>query len=278
MNNPESVPTGRALDRGPSADIFAGTASYYARYRPGYPDELIRGVAGMAGLDSSSCVIDVGSGTGHLTVGLAPLVGAIVALEPAPDMNREAEAAAQRAGVTNLTVVEGEAGDLEGFENVQFDCACFAAAFHWTDRERTLVVLDRIVAPGGAVVVVSGAAAAERPAWQDVVDGVRTEFLGAPRRAGSGTYDHPCDRHEVVLARSAFSDVSARSFSWTRSSTVDELVGRQLSFSFSAPGHFGDDLPRYLDTLRSALEPFAGDGVVQERLAAEVLVARRPVA
>lgn len=271
-----AAPADGAHDRGPSGNLFAGTASYYARFRPGYPAELVGTVARMAGLGSTSRVIDIGSGTGHLTVSLAPLVGTIIALEPSPDMNREATDAAARARVTNLTVVEGDSNDLERFEVAEFDCACFAAAFHWTDRDRTLLALDRVIAQGGAVVVVSGAAAAERPAWQDAVDKVRTDFLGPVRRAGSGTYDHPRDRHEVVLARSSFSEVFARTFSWTRSSTVDELVGRQLSFSYSARGLLGADLPRYLDALRAALAPFADNEVVAERLGSQVLVARRP--
>ncbi|MCX5163710.1 hypothetical protein OOK39_31250 [Streptomyces sp. NBC_00264] len=43
----------------------------------------------------------------------------------------------------------------------------------------------------------------EPPAWLDVVVEVRTRYLGAERRAESGTHTHP----KEVLARSPFSRI-----------------------------------------------------------------------
>lgn len=90
---------------------------------------------------------------------------------------------------------------------------------YWTDRNTLLSALDELVTPGGAVVVVGGPAPGfiEPPAWLDVVAEVRTHYLGPDRRAGSGTYTHPKNSHQDVLARSPFSRIDVAR--WDRTVT-----------------------------------------------------------
>ena len=40
--------------------MFKGTAPYYARYRPGYPPELLVRLAAAAGLDGTGRLLDLG--------------------------------------------------------------------------------------------------------------------------------------------------------------------------------------------------------------------------
>lgn len=54
--------------------LFTGTASYYARYRPGYPPDMFTTLEHRLGLDGTQRVLDLGCGTGQIAVGLAPLV------------------------------------------------------------------------------------------------------------------------------------------------------------------------------------------------------------
>ncbi|MGL5865596.1 MAG: class I SAM-dependent methyltransferase [Dermatophilaceae bacterium] len=237
---------------------------------------MVAGIARAVSLTGSSRVIDIGSGTGHLTLELASHVCEVVAVEPSAGMNEQLRLGAARLGIDNVSIARGDSEDLDQFRADEFDAAFFAAAFHWTDRDRTLEVLDDIVRPYGAVVVISGASPVEPPAWQAAIDQVRHRFLGPERRAGSGTYTHPAERHEVVLARSAFSNVTAEMFTWSLESTVDELVGRQLSYSYSSPILLAEDLPRYEESLHTALSEFATDGRLSEQLHSETLIARRP--
>ncbi|MFE9171679.1 hypothetical protein ACFYNZ_19550 [Streptomyces kebangsaanensis] len=111
------------------------------------------------------------------------------------------------------------------------------AAYHWMDRDRVARDLDRIIEPGGAIALASrGAPGDLEPApWRQVVDEVRTRYLDPERRAGSGTYSHPKERHQDVLARSPFSQVDTARWAHALTRTVDEVLGRVLSLSYSSP-------------------------------------------
>lgn len=90
-------------------------------------------------------------------------------------------------------------------------------------------------------VLASGSAPGDlEPApWRQVVDEVRTRYLGPERRAGSGTYSHPKERRQDVLARSPFSQVDTARWDHTLTRTVDEVIGWTFSLSYSSPAQLG---------------------------------------
>src|SRR6266702_2438779 len=74
--------------------IFHGTAWYYARYRPGYPQELFDLLRGRFELDGTGRLLDLGCGTGQLAVPLAPLFEEVVAVDVDAGMLAELNAVA----------------------------------------------------------------------------------------------------------------------------------------------------------------------------------------
>ncbi|MEU1599124.1 hypothetical protein ABZ468_41535 [Streptomyces sp. NPDC005708] len=152
------------------------------------------------------------------------------------------------------------------------------AAFHWMDRDQTLRDLDRLIEPNGAVVLASGGAPGDlEPApWLQVITDVRTRYLGPERRAGSGTYSHPKERHQDVLARSPFSNVETARWDRTVTRTLDEVVGLQFSYSYSSPAQLGDHKDAFERDLRQALSEFNPDGVFDEVARTEAIIAIRP--
>jgi hypothetical protein len=44
--------------------LFTGTATYYSRFRPRYPPELLRLLVEHAGLDGTGRLLDLGTGPG----------------------------------------------------------------------------------------------------------------------------------------------------------------------------------------------------------------------
>lgn len=78
--------------------LFGSAVAYYARYRPGYPQDLVDAVAARAGLDGTQRVLDIGCGTGQITIPLARHARAILAIDPVADMLARGCEAAQAAG------------------------------------------------------------------------------------------------------------------------------------------------------------------------------------
>jgi hypothetical protein len=146
------------------------------------------------------------------------------------------------------------------------------------DRDAVLQMLAEMTWPGGGVVVVSGGAPEDReaPPWEAVIAAVRERWLGPTRRAGSGIYTHPRERHEDVLRRSPFADVDT--VTWTRRVTrdLDSLVGLQFSYSYSAPALLGDNFDAFEADLRAALTNFEPSGTFSEDVRTEAIVAVRP--
>ena len=104
--------------------LFRGTAPYYARYRPGYPIELIERLASAAGLDGRGRLLDLGAGTGHLAVPLASYVDEVVAVDPEPEMLAELP--------SHIRAVHGRAEDVDASWGT-FRLVTVGRALHWMD-------------------------------------------------------------------------------------------------------------------------------------------------
>ncbi len=252
--------------------LFGSAAEYYARYRPGYPQGLVDTLAARAGLDGTQRVLDIGCGTGQITIPLARHAREVVAIDPVADMLTRGRQAARAGRAGNITWVEGEASQIAALAAPGADLAVFAASFHWTDRPAVLAALDGVLAPGGAVIVINDVLGdSEQPDWVHAITRIRARYLGARRHAGTAIYSH-----REVLASSAFCAVDTLTWSWSRQLTVEEVTGLQLSYSFSTPALLGDKAPAFSSDVRAAVLAMYPAGVVTEPFRVEVLIAARP--
>lgn len=253
-----------------SPDLFAGTASYYARYRPPYPDEFFRHVVARFGLDGTGRLLDVGCGTGQLAIPFASHFADAAGLDPDLAMLAEAARVARQAGVTNARWIQGRDEELERLseEIGRVRLATFGRAFHWVDQAATLRALDRLIEPGGGVVI---AADGERiwhvdGDWQHATQAVIRRWLGDVRRAGSGIYAVRHAPFAETLAASAFSRVECYSITVERFPTIDEIVGYLYSTSFCSHFVLGDKRAGFEADLRATLEALNPAGRFSEML------------
>lgn len=127
-----------ASHRALSADSFARGADVYERIRPGYPKE----VSDLLGL--SKIVLDIGAGTGQLT---RDLPGRVFAIDPSPEM------AAALSSLPSVYAWRAKA-EATGLIDDSVDAVTCAQTWHWVDTETASAELDRIVRPGGKVLLV----------------------------------------------------------------------------------------------------------------------------
>lgn len=262
-----------------SPDLFASAAPYYSRYRPQYPEAFFQHVVERFDLNGAGRLLDLGCGTGQLTIPFAPHFTEVVGLDPDPAMLAEAAEAARRVGVANARWVLGRDSDLErlGGELGQLRLAVFGRAFHWMRRDAVLRALDALIEPGGGVVIVADA---ERiwhidGDWQRTTQDVIRRWLGEFRRAGSGMYSVKPTPFEETLGASAFSKVELYSVTVERFPTINDIVGYLYSTSFCSPHVLGDKRAGFESDLRAALTAINPLGQFSERLEFEAWLARR---
>ncbi|MCO5176425.1 MAG: methyltransferase domain-containing protein [Thermomicrobiales bacterium] len=256
----------------PEDRLFEGTAWYYARYRPSYPTALIDWVVGEGGLDGTGHLLDLGCGTGQLTLPFAPHVAIAFGVDPDTAMLAEADDAAQHAGVHNVRWLEGRAETIETLADqiAPLRITVMGRSFHWMPPDATLAALDRLTEPEGSVLLTGdgcGIWTGELD-WQVIVRTTLRDWLGTERRAGDSTYRVAHDPWEDILARSAFHRFEERHFPVRHTWSVETVLGFLYSTSFAAPRLFGDNRPAFEADLRErllALEPagrFTEDVVV----------------
>ncbi len=236
--------------------MFRGTASYYARYRPGYPPRLLAELAAATGLDGDARLLDLGCGPGTIAIPLAATVREVLAVDSEPEMLDEL----RRAAPDNVLAVEANAEDVDAAWGT-FTLATIGRALHWFDGERVLATLAGMT----PAVALLGESIDQSEALSTVLE-VSRELLGErpPMRA-------PGVRYEVALADSAFSDVVELWAVTERTWTVDQLIGFAYSTSFASPLRVGERRDEFEAALRARLRPR-----YRERLRVSAVLGRQP--
>jgi ubiquinone/menaquinone biosynthesis C-methylase UbiE len=253
---------------------FRSAVPFYERYRLSYPEKLIGRVIALAGLAPGDAVLDLGSGPGLLAVPFASAGMEVTAADPEPAMLEAAGAAARAAGVS-LSLWLGGSYDLTP-QMGPYRLVAIGRAFHWMDRTATLNMLDRIVAPDGAVVFFHDAHPdVSENRWfktlREVTDRYSKDGSHVAERKSGGHR-----RYEPYLFESAFTVLEGASVTTRREITLEEITGRAYSLSTCAPERLGERKPAFESDLRAALAPLAVNGKFIEIAEMVALLARRP--
>jgi SAM-dependent methyltransferase len=253
---------------------FRDLADFYTTGRPTYPRLLARRVATLVGLDGSQTVLDLGTGPGFLAMDFHPFAGKVIGVDPEPEMLNAARRNAAKSGV-KIEFVTGSAADL-GAQFGRLHLVTIGRAFHWMDRPRTLELLDSLIEPTGGVALFQESfptvpANDWHPSFQAILD-----HYGADDPARART--HGNKDHETVLLNSSFRHLERIAVLERRSTSIEHLVDRSLSYARAWEGRPGSRLKDMALEVRDALQPYATNGYVPEVLEGTALIARRPVA
>jgi ubiquinone/menaquinone biosynthesis C-methylase UbiE len=129
---------------------FSNRVDNYIKYRPTYPKNFISFLFDQVVINENSTVADIGSGTGILTELLIDRVKTIYAVEPNKEMRNAAEKLLH--GKKNFISINGTAENTLLNDN-SIDYITAAQAFHWFDIEKTIQEFNRVIKPGGNLIL-----------------------------------------------------------------------------------------------------------------------------
>ena len=227
-------PTGRFSDR----------VEAYARYRPGYPQQILDVLERDCDLSPASVIADIGSGTGLLGKVFLANGNTVFGVEPNPEMRAAGETLLQTFPTFHSVTGSAEQSTLPA-GSVDFVTA--GQAFHWFDSDKCKREFRRILTTKGWLVLV----------WND--RSLRaTPFLTAYEKLlhVHGT-DYDKVRHRTInenLVRPVFGNGNVSLHTFHNSQVLDYagLEGRLLSCSY-VPNR---NQPGYEPMLRALREIF----------------------
>lgn len=228
----------------PPKDLFSEQAGNYRRFRPSYPQELIRDVASLA--PARGRALDCATGNGQVARALATYFDKVEAI----DISGEQIGLAPR--VPNVTYHIRRAEET-GFQHGSFDLICVAQGIHWFDLPAFHREAKRLLVPGGILAVWGYGLLRSDPGTDAWLDRFYNEITGPywepERRYIDTSYrDLPFPWKEVKMPGSyairrevAPEDIAGYLYSW--SATRQMLRVRE------------DPLPGWMESLREIWGP-----------------------
>ncbi len=133
-----------------STERFSNVVEYYAKYRPHYPVEIIPFFERETGLNSSSVIADIGSGTGISTEMFLKKGNTLFAVEPNDKMREFSVANLNK--YKKFHSVKGTAENTM-LKNSSVDFILCAQAFHWFDVQKARREAKRILRENGFIIL-----------------------------------------------------------------------------------------------------------------------------
>jgi ubiquinone/menaquinone biosynthesis C-methylase UbiE len=134
-------------------DQFGKQASSYARLVRNRTDPAFTRLVEALKITSVDHVLDVGCGTGLLSLSLAGVAGQVTGIDLTPEMLAQARALQTELKISNVRWQQGDILPLP-FPDAAFPIVVTKATFHHlTDPAAALAQMARVCAPGGRIAV-----------------------------------------------------------------------------------------------------------------------------
>ncbi|HUA35305.1 MAG TPA: class I SAM-dependent methyltransferase [Candidatus Binataceae bacterium] len=247
--------------------LFAGTATYYSRFRPPYRDSMFTLLRETFQLDGRGRLLDLGCGPGALTIPLAPMFAEVVAMDPSDEMRAEGERVAAARALANIEWRGGSSEDLSAAPG-PFRLVTMGNSFHWMNREKTLDALYPLVEDGGGVAIVAYGFPFPEDApiepWRNKVAEIVLKYAAPSHFRGYGIPVPVESRFESSVQRSQFKLARSWKERYEQTWTIDEMIGNLYSTSYCSPRLLGSNREAFERELRAAMREFSITGILTE--------------
>jgi ubiquinone/menaquinone biosynthesis C-methylase UbiE len=262
------------------ADAYAGTASYYLRYRFPYPERLLRDLIRNSSVTGEGRLLDLACGPGRVALALASSFREVWAIDLEPEMIEAARREAERRGAENITWLVGRAEDMK-VPSASIELITVGEAFHRLDQEVAALQALRWLKPGcclaslGSYTILHG-----REPWHRVVLDIISRWTNgnfppsagaAAKRPGGGP-----DHTERVLREAGFEEVASHKLVEPHTWTIDEILGYLYSTSVCSKAVLAGDADTFEAELRTALLAHDPSGMYRESTQWGFTIGRKP--
>ena len=203
---------------------FSTRAEDYAKYRPGYPIEIIDLLVDECGLNPDSVIADIGSGTGMLSRLFLENGNPVVGVEP----NREMRKAAERvlSGYARFNSLDASA-EATRLPPRSMDFMLAGQAFHWFDRARTREEWLRVLKPEGWAALLWNDRRIDSTPFLAEYEAALQEFAVDYKEA-----THKIIQDDALMQPFFGGDIHRAHFDSFQRVDLDGLVGRVASASY----------------------------------------------
>ena len=206
---------------------FGAVAAVYERFRPEYPEELVRQMLAYAGRPVHTA-LEIGAGTGKATRVFARHGVSVTTTDPDPAMLSEL----RRLVPDSVATREAAFEDLP--LTPAYDLVFAAGSLHWTRPEDRWTRVAGMLAPGGTFASFAGQRGLADPDVRDRVEAVRSTYLDnddVPSPDGTPA-DSPMQWPGTELTASAyFVDVRQSTIERRTTMAADDYVGHLSTVS-----------------------------------------------
>jgi SAM-dependent methyltransferase len=126
-------------------------ASFYDEVRPGYPSAIVDAAIAGAALPAGGSILEIGCGTGQITLPFAERGYTILALEPGDAL---AALAVQNCRSYDQVAVLRLSFEAWPAQERAFDMVLSAQAFHWIAPDTGCAKAASVLKPGGAIALI----------------------------------------------------------------------------------------------------------------------------
>ncbi len=239
-------------------DFGGDAAGYYHRFRHGYPSAVVDALADAFNLTGQDVTVDLGCGTGQLTLPLARRVRAVIGVDTEPDMLEHARQAARDADVPNVTWMLGSDTDIPALRQLLGDgsvgAVTIAQALHWMNSEDLFRAVKPLARPGGGIAVITNGTPLwlQETDWSQALRDFLEHWLGTTLTYACGTDEQSQRRYREGLAAAGF-DVFTTAVDYVASLDLEQLVGGVYS-AMGSRIPAASERPAFANQIRAAVD------------------------
>lgn len=206
--------------------VFDNRALAYDKYRPGYPTALIEDIMKLAALSSKSSALEIGCGTGQISMPFLKKGIKWTAIE-------KGAALAQIANEKFLAFKNAKAfvGKFEDWKsNEKFDLIISAQAFHWIDKALGYAKIKNLLSSEGSLALVWHMDLSHETSFWKTTGKVYNKYFPKKENFRSSK-DMVAEYQQDLNADPFFSEVIRKEYPWVKIYDKEEYLGLLSTFS-----------------------------------------------